>query len=120
MWVDTLIQMRAELQAKQEEEKKKNEALRETLKMHPIRSLVKANNESFKLRTSKWFDQEEISVVCSVFESGFIVEKRSTARRDLMHVYGIALWEKEYGELILLLCFRCLEKNFSELNSSIY
>lgn len=47
-----------------------------------------------KLRESKWFDHDEINVLCAVIESGFIVEKNEGDTT----IFGIALWQPGFGK----------------------
>lgn len=54
-----------------------------------------------KLRESKWFNHSESKILCSVVESGFILEKRF-ADEAIEHDWGIAIWKTGYGKFLLL------------------
>ncbi|XP_044766065.1 uncharacterized protein LOC123322226 [Coccinella septempunctata] len=95
MMVDVLVQIQATQRANKEEKERKNRRmfLAELLRSHPV---MTSDHDSYKLRTSKWFDHEEISIVCSVLETGFIVEKKHKMQDDSYTTYGIALWDLGY------------------------
>ncbi|XP_045465054.1 uncharacterized protein LOC123674176 [Harmonia axyridis] len=92
--MDALVQIQAIAVNKEEEARReRRKELRQLLKSHPV---MTADHDSYKLRSSKWFNHSEISIVCSVFESGFIVEKRYETQQDIPNALGIALWDTGY------------------------
>lgn len=58
-----------------------------------------------KLRESKWFKHDEQNILCSVLETGFILEVRAedplppdSILSPDYHMYAVAMWKKGKGE----------------------
>lgn len=55
-----------------------------------------------KLRESKWFNHNESNIVCSVVESGFILEKR-LINNNSESEWGVACWDSGKGKKFIFL-----------------